>query len=155
MEAGRQTDNWDVEKIRKDFPVLWQTVNGKPLVYRRHDDKHFILYAVGENGVDDGGDAIATKLTNWERDLYLVTLTDIAYICLSPMANLLGQNAGFLQDCLAFRLHFAEQPIGLTPVQVIDATGPGAHEVKGKWGSEKPNRTHDSRSKRHDQSWRT
>ena len=24
---------WDVEKIRKDFPVLSQTVNGKPLVY--------------------------------------------------------------------------------------------------------------------------
>jgi cysteine desulfurase/selenocysteine lyase len=26
-------NNWDVEKIRKDFPVLSQTVNGKPLVY--------------------------------------------------------------------------------------------------------------------------
>lgn len=25
--------NWDVEKIRKDFPVLSQMVNGKPLVY--------------------------------------------------------------------------------------------------------------------------
>ncbi len=25
--------NWDVEKIREDFPVLSQTVNGKPLVY--------------------------------------------------------------------------------------------------------------------------
>ncbi len=25
--------NWDVEKIRADFPVLSQTVNGKPLVY--------------------------------------------------------------------------------------------------------------------------
>ena len=25
--------NWDVEKVRKDFPVLSQTVNGKPLVY--------------------------------------------------------------------------------------------------------------------------
>jgi cysteine desulfurase/selenocysteine lyase len=24
---------WDVERIRKDFPVLRQTVNGKPLVY--------------------------------------------------------------------------------------------------------------------------
>ncbi|MBP7374868.1 MAG: cysteine desulfurase [Pyrinomonadaceae bacterium] len=24
---------WDVEKIRKDFPVLSQTINGKPLVY--------------------------------------------------------------------------------------------------------------------------
>ena len=25
--------SWDVEKVRKDFPVLSQTVNGKPLVY--------------------------------------------------------------------------------------------------------------------------
>ena len=25
--------NWDVEKIRKDFPVLSQSVNGRPLVY--------------------------------------------------------------------------------------------------------------------------
>lgn len=25
--------NWNVEKVRKDFPVLAQTVNGKPLVY--------------------------------------------------------------------------------------------------------------------------
>src|SRR5438552_7526995 len=24
---------WDVERIRKDFPVLRQTVNGKPLIY--------------------------------------------------------------------------------------------------------------------------
>ena len=31
-------------------------MNGKPLVYRRNDDKHFTLYAVGENEVDDGGD---------------------------------------------------------------------------------------------------
>ncbi len=26
-------NNWDVEEIRKDFPVLSQTVNGKPLAY--------------------------------------------------------------------------------------------------------------------------
>src|SRR5712692_4337102 len=25
--------DWDVERIRKDFPVLRQTVNGKPLIY--------------------------------------------------------------------------------------------------------------------------
>jgi cysteine desulfurase/selenocysteine lyase len=27
------TDTWDVERIRADFPVLQQTVNGKPLIY--------------------------------------------------------------------------------------------------------------------------
>src|SRR5882672_1411864 len=29
----KPTTGWDVERIRKDFPVLRQTVNGKPLVY--------------------------------------------------------------------------------------------------------------------------
>ena len=34
MEAPLAVDGeWDVESIRKDFPVLRQTVNGKPLVY--------------------------------------------------------------------------------------------------------------------------
>jgi cysteine desulfurase/selenocysteine lyase len=33
MEAVQTMSNWDVEKIRKDFPVLSRTVNGKPLVY--------------------------------------------------------------------------------------------------------------------------
>jgi len=33
MKAVKQMSNWDVEKIRRDFPVLSQTVNGKPLVY--------------------------------------------------------------------------------------------------------------------------
>ena len=31
--AVKEMSNWDVEKIRKDFPVLAQTVNGKPLRY--------------------------------------------------------------------------------------------------------------------------
>src|SRR5213082_2373448 len=29
----KPSDDWDVERIRKDFPVLRQTVNGMPLVY--------------------------------------------------------------------------------------------------------------------------
>ena len=29
----KPSDEWNVERIRKDFPVLTQTVNGKPLVY--------------------------------------------------------------------------------------------------------------------------
>src|SRR5438034_8782591 len=29
----KPNQGWDVERIRKDFPVLRQTVNGKPLVY--------------------------------------------------------------------------------------------------------------------------
>jgi cysteine desulfurase/selenocysteine lyase len=33
MEAVKEVMGWDVDKVRKDFPVLSQTVNGKPLVY--------------------------------------------------------------------------------------------------------------------------
>ena len=33
MKASSAMTSWDVEKIRKDFPVLSQKVNGKPLVY--------------------------------------------------------------------------------------------------------------------------
>ncbi len=33
MNAVKTMSNWDVEKVRKNFPVLSQTVNGKPLVY--------------------------------------------------------------------------------------------------------------------------
>src|SRR5262245_17222704 len=31
--VSERMSNWDIEKIRADFPVLTQTVNGKPLVY--------------------------------------------------------------------------------------------------------------------------
>lgn len=33
MTAAKTMSSWDVEKVRKDFPVLSQMVNGKPLVY--------------------------------------------------------------------------------------------------------------------------
>ena len=33
MDDASSVNGWDVERIREDFPVLRQTVNGKPLVY--------------------------------------------------------------------------------------------------------------------------
>src|SRR5436309_4467092 len=33
MTAVETAATWDIQKIREDFPVLSQTVNGKPLVY--------------------------------------------------------------------------------------------------------------------------
>lgn len=33
IKISKPRPDWDVERIRKDFPVLRQTVNGKPLVY--------------------------------------------------------------------------------------------------------------------------
>jgi len=32
-KSSAEMNVWDVERIRKEFPVLSQTVNGKPLVY--------------------------------------------------------------------------------------------------------------------------
>jgi cysteine desulfurase / selenocysteine lyase len=31
--AARTTSRFDVQAVRRDFPILWQNVNGKPLVY--------------------------------------------------------------------------------------------------------------------------
>jgi len=33
MKAVQEMTNWDVEKVRRDFPILATEVNGKPLVY--------------------------------------------------------------------------------------------------------------------------
>lgn len=33
MNAVQEMTNWDVEKVRRDFPVLSQRINGQPLVY--------------------------------------------------------------------------------------------------------------------------
>lgn len=33
MKAAKEMTNWNIEKIRRDFPVLSREVNGKPLVY--------------------------------------------------------------------------------------------------------------------------
>ena len=84
-----------------------------------------------------------------------MALTDIAHICHAPVANLCGGNAGLLQQRLTLCLHLIEQGIGLLPVHGIDATRPGTHEVEGKRSGEKAHRAHDSRSKRHNQGWRT
>ena len=32
-EIQNQTEGFDVEKIREDFPILHQEINGKPFVY--------------------------------------------------------------------------------------------------------------------------
>ena len=51
MEAVKPMSNWDVEKIRKDFPVLSQTVNGKPL-----DDQQTYTLATTSYVAEDAGD---------------------------------------------------------------------------------------------------
>src|SRR5262249_26113649 len=41
-----------------EVPRDW--MDGQPLRYRLKDDSQFVLYSIGENGVDDGGDPTTT-----------------------------------------------------------------------------------------------
>jgi hypothetical protein len=53
-------------------------MDGQPLRYRPNADGTFLLYSVGENGVDDGGDPSVPKNYNytgssfyWQKDIAL------------------------------------------------------------------------------------
>ena len=48
-----------VPQYLKHVPI--DPVNGKPLVYRLKPDGSYILYSLGENGVDDGGKVVLNK----------------------------------------------------------------------------------------------
>lgn len=50
MTAVKQMSNFDVNKIREDFPVLTQTVNGKPLVYLDNAASSQVSHLVIERG---------------------------------------------------------------------------------------------------------
>src|SRR6266567_3563905 len=99
-------------------------------------------------------DALAIQPTARKRNLYLMPLADVAYIRRALVPDLRGPNARLLQQRRTFRLHFAEQGIGLPPIKRIETPRPGAHEVEGERRGEKANRAHDARSKRGDQSGR-
>jgi hypothetical protein len=43
-------------------------INGQPLHYRRTDDEQFILYSVGWNETDDGGQVVLTKNGSVDRE---------------------------------------------------------------------------------------
>ena len=55
----------DLNSLVPEFipAVPLDSVDGKPLRYRRNADGTFLLYSVGENGVDDGGDSSLEKGT--------------------------------------------------------------------------------------------
>jgi len=42
----------------------YDVINGQPLKYRRSDDGQFVLYSVGLNETDDGGQIALTKSGN-------------------------------------------------------------------------------------------
>ena len=60
---------WDVEKIRKDFPVLSQTVNGKPLVYLDNGASSQVPQMV----IDRGSKYLAEEHSNVHRGVHYLS----------------------------------------------------------------------------------
>jgi hypothetical protein len=52
----------------KTFPTDW--MDGKPIRYRRNSDNTFLLYSVGQNGKDDGGNASVPQQSSSHDDGY-------------------------------------------------------------------------------------
>jgi cysteine desulfurase/selenocysteine lyase len=51
IQTSRPVNTWDVERIRSDFPVLHQTVNGKPLVYLDNGASSQVPQVVIDRGI--------------------------------------------------------------------------------------------------------
>ena len=69
MKAVKEMDNWDVEKVRKDFPVLSQTVNGKPLVYLDNSASSQVPQIV----VDRGSKYLQEEHSNIHRGVHYLS----------------------------------------------------------------------------------
>jgi cysteine desulfurase/selenocysteine lyase len=69
MKAVTEMTNWDVEKIRKDFPVLSQTVNGKPLVYLDNAASSQVPQVV----IDRGSKYLAEEHSNIHRGVHYLS----------------------------------------------------------------------------------
>ncbi len=61
--------NWDVEKIRKDFPVLLQSVNGQPLVYLDNAASSQVPQMV----IDRGSKYLAEEHSNIHRGVHYLS----------------------------------------------------------------------------------
>ena len=61
--------NWDVEKIRKDFPVLSQTVNDKPLVYLDNSASSQVPQVV----IDRGSKYLEEEHSNIHRGVHYLS----------------------------------------------------------------------------------
>lgn len=69
MKAVKEMNKWDVEKIRKDFPVLAQTVNGKPLVYLDNSASSQVPQLV----IDRGSKYLAEEHSNIHRGVHYLS----------------------------------------------------------------------------------
>ena len=69
MSAVKIMNTWDVEKIRKDFPVLAQSVNGKPLVYLDNGASSQVPQLV----IDRGSKYLAEEHSNVHRGVHYLS----------------------------------------------------------------------------------
>src|SRR3954451_5069108 len=68
MKAVQEMD-WDVEKIRKDFPVLSQMVNGQPLVYLDNSASSQVPQVV----IDRGSKYLQEEHSNIHRGVHYLS----------------------------------------------------------------------------------
>ncbi|MGB7068830.1 MAG: cysteine desulfurase [Pyrinomonadaceae bacterium] len=61
--------NWDVDKVRKDFPVLSQMVNGKPLVYLDNSASSQVPHIV----IDRGSKYLEEEHSNIHRGVHYLS----------------------------------------------------------------------------------
>jgi cysteine desulfurase / selenocysteine lyase len=71
MMPVEKLGNWDVEKIRKDFPVLSTTVNGKPLVYLDNGASSQVPQVV----IDRGSKYLQEEHSNVHRGVHYLSQT--------------------------------------------------------------------------------
>jgi cysteine desulfurase/selenocysteine lyase len=66
---AKEEMTWDLEKIRQDFPVLAQTVNGKPLVYLDNAASSHVPQVV----IDRGSKYLAEEHSNIHRGVHYLS----------------------------------------------------------------------------------
>ena len=69
MKAVKEMKNWDVESVRKDFPVLHREVNGKPLVYLDNAASSQVPQSV----IDRGSKYLAEEHSNVHRGVHYLS----------------------------------------------------------------------------------
>jgi cysteine desulfurase/selenocysteine lyase len=65
----QELGSWDVERIRADFPVLHQTVNGKPLIYLDNGASSQVPQIV----IDRGSDYLEQEHSNIHRGVHYLS----------------------------------------------------------------------------------
>src|SRR5258705_594575 len=70
LTSANLVDTWDVERIRADFPVLHQKVNGKPLVYLDNGASSQVPVMV----IERGAKYIAQEHSNIHRGVHYLSM---------------------------------------------------------------------------------